>query len=105
MYAVIENRHITGAEFVETVLFAGSLEECVEYEHNTRRGYKNRCEVDCYTVNVEEYKNLAKYLDALKAFAETLTKEQKEEIIEIDGKRYAKYILDFKKEYFKEKEV
>ena len=101
MYAVIEREHITGATFNETVIFVGSKEECTQVEHNTRLTYRNTVEIDCYTVDINEYERTAKYLEALKAHAETLTAEQKKEVIEINGKRYIKYIVDFKNEYFK----
>ena len=38
---------------------------------------------------------------SLKEYAKTLTKEELEEVVEKDGKKYAKWILDFDKKYNK----
>lgn len=50
-YYVIENRNVglVGIpELVETILFVGMMEECIAYEVEKRKEYKDRTIVDCF---------------------------------------------------------
>lgn len=103
---VLENRNvgtIGRPHFIETILFRGSEKECVEYEDEKRKEYRRiygdnfSFTVNCWT---EEEKKID-YIKALNNYKNSLTKEQSEEVVIIDGKKYMKYALDFKKQYYK----
>lgn len=102
-YYVIENQNIglRGCpQFIETVLFAGTLEDCVEYEDEIRKTYKDQSRVDCWTISAEEYIKNKEYSLALEIYQFGLTEEELNEVIEMNGKKYKKHILDFRKIYY-----
>ena len=107
-FVVVENRNIGMCgmpEFMETVLYSGTQKECAKYEDMKRKEYRKQYGddfgtfIDCFTEDVEERENRQSYNKALKEYAAGLTEDQRKEIVEIDGKRFYKYILDFKKQY------
>lgn len=94
LFYVIENRNIGVAdkpEFMETVLFTGTKEECAEYETMKRREYKDRTRVDCFVQSESERKRIKE----INEFWNSLTKEEKKEIIIVDGKKYNKALYNF----------
>ena len=93
-YYVIENRNaglVGKPEFVETILFTGTKEECVEYEDAKRREYKDRTIVDCF-IQSESERNRMKEINE---FWISLTKEERKETIIVNGKKYYKALYDF----------
>ena len=109
-FVVIENRNIGmygNPEFMETIIYSGTKEECAEYEDMKRKEYRKQYGddfgtfIDCFTEDAEARESRKSYNEALKEYAAGLTEDQKREIVEIDGKRFYKYILDFKKQYNK----
>lgn len=99
-YLVIENGNIGYAghpEMVATVLYSGSKKECIEYETNKRREYKDRTRVDCFTISKEKNEKIKKFNE----YWESLTPEERKEIIEIEGKMYFKRAY----EYYNEQET
>lgn len=93
-YYVIENRNVGlvgKPEFVETILFAGTKEECIKYEDAKRREYKDRTVVDCF-IQSESERNQMKEINE---FWNSLTKEERKETITVDGKKYYKALYDF----------
>ena len=86
MYYVIENRN-----FIETILFSGTKEECVAYEDARRKKYKDRTVVDCFIQSETERKKVLLVSD----FWNSLTEEEKKETITINGKKYNKALYDF----------
>ena len=88
-YLVIENRK-SGKEFIETVLFAGSKQECAEYEHCKRKEYADRIIVDCFVTSEEEYRKAM----SNKEFYDSLTDAEKKETIVVDGKEYNKALYE-----------
>lgn len=92
-YFVIENRNIGtigGSDFVESVLFVGTKQECSKYEDYKRKEYKDRTLVDCYTISESE-KNKR---EEDSKFYDSLTEAQKAEIIDVDGKKYVKAVYE-----------
>lgn len=95
-YFVVENRDIRlngKTEFVETVMFSGTREECASYENMKRKEYKDRSVVDCFTQSESERNQIK----SANEFWNTLTKKEKEESIMVDGKKYNKALYDFYK--------
>ena len=93
-YFVIENRNVGlvgRPEFVKTVLFSGTKEECVAYEDSKRKEYEDRTVVDCFIQSETERNKML----LVKDFWNTLTDEEKKETIIIDGKKYNKALYDF----------
>lgn len=93
-YFVIENRNvgmIGKPEFVETVLFSGTKEECVKYEDAKRKEYKDRIIVDCFVQSESERNRLMMVND----FWNNLSDEEKNETIVVNGKKYNKALYDF----------
>lgn len=93
-YFVIENRNvgmIGKPDFVETVLFIGTKEECVKYENEKRKEYKDRMVVDCFVQSESERNRLAMIND----FWNNLSDEEKNETIVVNGKKYNKALYDF----------
>lgn len=96
-YFVIENRNvgmIGKPEFVETVLFSGTKEECAAYEEAKRKEYEDRTVVDCYVQSESERNRLMK----VNNFWNNLTDEEKKETIIVNGKKYNKALYDFHNE-------
>lgn len=94
IYYVIENRNIGVAdkpEFVETILFTGTKEECAAYEEKKRKEYKDRTMVDCFVQSEFDRKRIKE----INEFWNSLTKEEKKEIIIVDGKKYNKALYNF----------
>lgn len=107
-YIVVENRNIGtngNSVFSETVIYSGTKQECTMYENEKRREYFEKYGdnfgtfVDCWTEKETERQQKQNYYEALKEYVSTLTDEQKNEIVEVDGKKFYKYILDFKTMY------
>lgn len=93
-YYVIENRNvglIGSPEFVETILFSGTKEECATYEDMKRKEYKDRTAVDCFIQSETERNKIMLIND----FWNTLTDEEKKETIMVSGKKYNKALYDF----------
>ena len=99
MYTVYENRNtgIKGKPFMaETALFSGTKEECAEYGDMKRKEYARQYGdqfgtfVDCYTRSDEETDRI----ERAKAIYDTLTDEQKNDIIEVDGRKYIRAIYE-----------
>lgn len=100
-YAVIQAQYIANGKFEEEVLFVGTQKECAKVEDEYRKTYTDTTKINCYTINIDEHHKQTAYIEALKEHEKTLTEEYKKEIVEVGGKKYYKYILDFKKEYEK----
>lgn len=85
------------------VVFIGTKLECAQYEEAARKELtpEERITHDFYTENAVEMEKRREYIRALDAYGDTLTEEEKAEIITIDGRRYQKWIVDFRKEYYK----
>ena len=95
-YYVIENRNIGTIgkpEFLETVIYTGTKEECARVEDEKRKEYKDRTVVDCFTRSEEERNKIEK----ANALWSSLTEEQKKETIIVNGKTYIKAIYEFNK--------
>lgn len=93
-YYVIENRNIGVAdkpEFVETILFTGTKTECAAYEDKRRKEYKDRTMVDCFVRSESEMKRIKE----INEFWNSLTKEEKKEMVVVDGKKYNKALYEF----------
>lgn len=106
VYYVIENRNvgtIGQPEFVETILFAGSKEQCVEYEDYRRNNYKDKDRIvaDCWVVSDKERKKKM----MLAEFWKSLPAKERKETITVNGKTYYKALYDrIKKENDNHKE-
>ena len=91
----------------ESIVFAGNQKECYVFEDQARadliraNGDDITAINDFYTQSKSERDRIEKRSLSLKEYAKTLTKEELEEIVEIDGKRYAKWLIDFDKKYNK----
>lgn len=93
-YFVVENRNagsIGNPEFVETILFSGTKEECVAYEAAKRREYKDRAMADCFIQSETERTKIMLVND----FWNALTEEEKSATITVNGKKYSKALYDF----------
>ena len=99
VYVVIETIYPAEGQ----VVFIGTKLECAEYEEEARRELTQDEKVthDFYTENAVEMEKRREYIEALDAYGGTLTEEEKAEIITIDGRRYQKWMVDFRKEYYK----
>lgn len=97
-YYVIENRNIGlrgMPEFVETVKFVTEdKRQAVRYEHELRKTYKDRGIVDCYTMSEKEIEEAEEQARESKKIWESMTEEEKNDIIEVDGKRYFRKIYE-----------
>lgn len=97
-YYVIENRNIGlrgMPEFVETVKFVTEdKRQAVRYEHELRKTYKDRGIVDCYTMSEKEREEAEEQARESKKIWESMTEEEKNDIIEVDGKRYFRKIYE-----------
>lgn len=94
IYYVIENRNIGVAdkpEFVETILFTGTKEECTDYETKKRKEYKDRTRGDCFVQSESDRKKIKE----INEFWNGLTKEEKKETIIVEGKKYNKALYNF----------
>lgn len=99
VYVVIETIYPAEGQ----VVFVGTKLECAEYEEAARRELTQdeRITHDFYTENAVEMEKRREYIKALDAYGDTLTEEEKAEIITIDGRKYQKWMVDFRKEYYK----
>lgn len=92
-YSVIENRNIGTIGdpfFVETTLYRGTKEECIKFEHEQRKAYKDRVIVDCFIRSDEERREI----EERNAFLDSLSEEESKATIEIDGKLYHKALYE-----------
>lgn len=90
MYFVIENEW-NGFEFVQTVLFSGTQEECLAFEDAHRKSYNHdRTTCDCFTRSESELNQI----EDNRRFYETLTADQKADFIVVDGKKYVRAIYE-----------
>lgn len=80
-------------------IFTGSKSECALYEDRARKKLTadNRITHDFYIKSLEDIEKSQQYLKALDEYAATLTDKEKTKIIDVDGKRYVKYVYDFRK--------
>lgn len=91
----------------ESIIFAGTKKECYIFEDEARaeliraNGPEVTTENDFYVQSKTERERIKNKDLSLKEYAKSLTKEELEEIVEKDGKKYAKWILDFDKKYNK----
>lgn len=93
---VVENQHIGGTEFLETVIFSGSQESCTEYENELRKTYpEDRGRIDCWTVNAADYQKTQMRATGLREYMDSLPEKEKKAVVEIGGRRYLKAVLDF----------
>lgn len=93
-YFVIENRNvgiIGKPEFIETVLFSGTKEECAAYEDQKRKEYNDRTMVDCFIQSESERNRLM----CINDFWNNLSEEEKKETIVVNGKTYNKALYEF----------
>lgn len=73
-------------------MYEGSKEECSKYEIQKRRTYgENRHMVDCFICTESAYLNRL----TLDMYLSSLSKEERQELIIVDGKTYNKAIYDF----------
>lgn len=102
MYVVVES-----FKGNEEIIFAGSREECSSFADQARIDLVKKAGEDVLTVNdfyiekksdrenaEEKYKNMD-------AYKKTLSEEELNEKIIIDGKTYKKWVIDFNKKYNK----
>jgi hypothetical protein len=102
MYVVVES-----FKGNEEIIFAGSREECTSFADQARIDLVKKAGEDVLTVNdfyiekksdrenaEEKYKNMD-------AYKKTLSEEELNEKIIIDGKTYKKWVIDFNKKYNK----
>lgn len=98
-YFVKENRNvgmIGDPSFVETTLFAGTKEECIAFEDEKRKEYRKEfgdgfgATVDCYTISGEKQKKVDESIE----FWDSLTDEQRNEKLVVDGKLYNKALYE-----------
>lgn len=95
-FYVVENRHLGGGDFLETVIYTGTQKECAAFEDEQRKTYpEERSEIDCWTVNAAEYTKTLTRKESLDEYLASLSDEERAEVVEIGGKRYKKAILDF----------
>lgn len=86
----------------ETVVFSGTKKECYSFEDKARSDLirENGDDItainDFYTISKNEREKQINRKKSLEEYAKTLTKEDLSKIVEIDGKKYAKWIIDFK---------
>ena len=88
-YYVVENKNIGAVGnpmITEAVIFTGTKSECLQYEEVKRREYKDRTMGDCFTISEKEYKKL----EERKQFWDSLSPEEKKEVIDVNGKKYNK---------------
>lgn len=110
-YVVVENKRIDDQElgyaFAENILYKGALTDCCVFEEEKRAEYRRKygdefgISIDCHTERAEAYEHRKAYTEMLSEYASTLTSKEKSILVEIDGKKYHRYILEFK-EKFKE---
>lgn len=94
-FLVIENRNvgtIGNPEMLETVIFAGQEKECLDYAEQKRSPLSadDRVMLDYFVESEEKYNKILEK----KTFYNSLTDEQKNDIIEVDGKRYVRAIYE-----------
>lgn len=92
-YYVVENKNvgtIGHPEFYETVIWSGTKAECVAYENERRKTYKDTTKINCWTVSAEEYE---KQKEAVNLW-DNLSDDDKKDIIEVDGKKYIRKIWE-----------
>ena len=90
MYNVIEAIYENG-KFIESVMLStNDKAAAVEYENELRKKYKDRTTIDCFIKTDEEMEKTEK---AKKRYDE-LTEEQKNDIIEVDGKKYIRALYE-----------
>ena len=99
IYYVKQNRNVGIAghpSFEETTLYAGSKEDCIAFETEKRKEYRQAfgndyaAVIDCYTISAEKLKQD----EEAEEFWNSLTEEQKNEIIVVDGKKYVKALYE-----------
>ena len=78
---------------VESVIFTGTKSECLQYEEVKRREYIDRTVIDCFTISEKEYKKL----EERKEFWDSLSPEEKKEVIVVNGKKYNKALYELSK--------
>lgn len=92
-YFVVENKNkgtIGHPEFMETVIFSGTKDECIAHENEKRKQTKDTTVCDYWTISETEYNNQK---NAANLF-QTLTEEEKNDIITINGKKYIRKIYE-----------
>lgn len=79
---------------IEELVFRGTLAEASKYENNLRKECRridpDGTEMDCYSMSDEDMEKAAK---SIKVW-DSLTEEQKQDIIEVDGHRYVRAIYE-----------
>lgn len=83
----------------ETIVFTGTERECCTFELEARADLikKNGREITCIHDFYTESKLKRERIQELDKYKKTLTQKQLNEVIEIDGKIYAKWIIEFDK--------
>lgn len=98
-YVTVEYRR--GCE--PTAVWTGSAIECSRVadtkRKEARKWDKEGICIDYSVENKEERDSFLSYRKALKEYEGTLTNEQKKETIEVDGRKYIKYMYEFRKAY------
>ena len=97
-YCVIEFDSIEG----ESIVFIGSKKECNKREDELRTeiSQEERLTRDYTVKKLSDYEKELEYMEALKVYESTLTAEERAKVTVVDGKKYASYILNFKKMYY-----
>lgn len=97
-YCVIEFDSIEG----ESIVFIGSKKECNKREDELRTeiSQEERLTRDYTVKKLSDYEKELEYMEALKVYESTLTAEERAKETIIDGKKYASYILNFRKMYY-----
>lgn len=94
-YFVIENKNVglkgRTVEMLETVLFAGTKEECYAFADEQRKKYSDRIVADCFVQSEAERSRI----EEVDNFWNSLTDEQKKETIIVNGKKYNKALHEF----------
>lgn len=87
----------------ETIVFTGTERECCTFELEARANLikKNGREITCvhdfYTESKLKRERVAKKTKEIEEFKKTLTPEQLDEFVEIDGKIYARWLIEYNK--------
>lgn len=74
------------------IVFRDNIEALNEYE-DLRKTYKDKTIVDCYVLSEEDIEKIEK----AKERYESLTETEKQDIIEVDGRKYIRALYEINK--------
>lgn len=102
-YVVVEFGNVSG----ERVIFSGSCDECNSYEDFKRKELSQEQQIfrNYATYKLVEYRKQKEHTRKLLAYESTLSENEKSEVVKIGDKEYAKYVIEFYKSCYNEKDV